>query len=68
MIKLIMSLVAGISGSVSGVLAAQEPHTLYLTLWAVALGSLSTGLIAAAHVDTPGTKAKLAKASRESQP
>jgi hypothetical protein len=64
-IKTIASIAAGIAGSVSGTLIAQEPRTLALTLWAVSLASLSTGVLAWVHGPQPGTKAKISKVKQE---
>jgi hypothetical protein len=65
LIRGIGTIVAGISGSISGVLVATEPRTLALTIWAVSLASLSTGILAWVHGDKPGTKARVEKAKQE---
>jgi hypothetical protein len=67
-IKAAATIVAGIAGSIGGVLVATEPRTLALTLWAVSLSSLSTGLLAWVHGDKPGTRAKIEAARRSSIP
>jgi hypothetical protein len=67
-IKTIVSIVAGVAGSISGTLVATEPRTLTLTLFAVGLASLSTGMLAWVHGPQPGTREKIAKAARDSRP
>lgn len=68
LVKSAVTIISGIAGSVSGVLVAQEPRTLTLTIWAVALASLSTGLLGWVHAEKPGTKAKIDAARRASTP